>query len=256
MYDRIVCSGQSLTVTAPRSRSAPRTRPKVAKTPKCPRGTRDPGPTCRRDEILTPQSVAKTPWEKALSRLPAEDLGEIDLTAPGTETQLAILHLFVQETTITRDACEARQWRFANQDGEQILLRDRINTLVTTLAKYTAVVDFVVQPLPSVVGLAWGGFKLLLQAATADLENTALAMESLDALARVLANCGVYERLYGGDDLVTAAGMQEALVALYVLVLRYLCYLKKHLGRNTAGEDTVCVCRRDGTDWECGSERI
>lgn len=115
-------------------------------------------------------------------------------------------------------------------------MRDRVNTLVTTLTKYTVVADFVAQPLPSVAGLAWGGFKLLMHAATSDLENTALAMESVEALARVLAHCGVYERLYGGMHLPTAMGMQEALVALYVLVLRYLCYVKKHLSRNTAGE--------------------
>lgn len=70
------------------------------------------------------------------------------------------------------------------------------------------------------------------------MENTALAMESMDALARVLAHCGIYERLYVAEGLDAASGLVESLVVLYVLVLQYLCYLKKHLGRNTAGEDS------------------
>lgn len=159
----------------------------------------------------------------------------MDLTT--SPSHLALLHLFVQETTLVRDACEARQWTYSNRAGEQVLARDRVNTFLTTLTKYTAVRDLVVQPLPSVVGLAWGGVKLLLRAATADMGNTTLAMESMEALARVLAHCGVYERLYVAVDLgESGRGMEEALVVLYVRVLGCLCYLKKHLARNTAGE--------------------
>lgn len=41
-------------------------------------------------------------------------------------------------------------------------MRDSVNTLLLNLQKYTAIGDLVVQPLPSVVSLAWGGFKILL----------------------------------------------------------------------------------------------
>lgn len=170
-----------------------------------------------------------------MSRLTPDELAHIDLTLPASQTKLDILHLFVKETTRVKEDCQSRQWSYQNSSGDKIFVRDHFNKLLTNLNKYTAVGDLIVQPLPSVVSLAWGGFKLLLHAATADMENTALAMDSMDALARVLAHCGIYERLYTAEGLDAASGLEDSLVALYVLVLRYLCYLKKHLGRNTAG---------------------
>lgn len=173
-----------------------------------------------------------------MSRLTPEELAGIDLTLPASQTKLGIIHLLVQETTFVQGDCESREWSYQNSSGDEVFVRGHVNRLLTNLNKYTAVGDFVIQPLPSVVSLAWGGFKLLLHAATADMENTALAMESMHALARVLAHCAIYERLYAAEGLDAASGLQESLVVLYVLVLQYLCYLKKHLGRNTAGENS------------------
>lgn len=67
------------------------------------------------------------------------------------------------------------------------------------------------------------------------MENTAIAMESLDNLARVLAHCGIYERLYSQQALDACQSLNHSLVELYVLILEYLCYLKRHLSQNTAG---------------------
>lgn len=133
---------------------------------------------------------------------------------------------------------ESSQWAYANSFDDQIFVRDNLNSLLTNLNKYTAIADFVVQPLPSVVSLAGGGFKLLLEAATTDMENTEFAVKSMDALARVLAHCGIYERLYTGHHLNATPVLEESLVTLYLLVLQYLCYLKKQQARNTAGEDS------------------
>lgn len=59
-------------------------------------------------------------------------------------------------------------------------------------------------------------------------------MGSLDSLARVLGHCGIYEKLYTHHGLDVSESLNEALVALYVSILEYLCYLKRHLGHNTA----------------------
>lgn len=67
------------------------------------------------------------------------------------------------------------------------------------------------------------------------MENTAIALESLDSLTRVLGHCGIYERLYGQRGLDASQSLNDSLVDLYALVLEYLCYLKRHLGHGTAG---------------------
>lgn len=74
------------------------------------------------------------------------------------------------------------------------------------------------------------------------MENTAIAMESLDSLARILGHCGIYEKLYIKDgpaaaqSLDATESLRTALVELYVVVLEYLCYLTRHLARNIAGK--------------------
>lgn len=134
-----------------------------------------------------------------------------------------------------------------------MLVRDSVNTLLLNIKQYTSIADLVVQPLPSVVSLAWGGFKILLQVsselqfkthsdspgqfAITDMENTTIAFESLDSLSRILGHCGIYESLYSqpGQGLVASQSLIERLVDLYALLLEYLCYLKRHLEHNTAG---------------------
>lgn len=70
------------------------------------------------------------------------------------------------------------------------------------------------------------------------MENTAIAMDSLDALARVLGHCGMYERLYSQQALDATQSLNSSLVDLYVSILEYLCYLKRYLGHNTACNST------------------
>lgn len=78
-------------------------------------------------------------------------------------------------------------------------------------------------------------------------------MESLDSLARILGNCAIYEELYGqhapgaSPSLDAFESLSNALVELYILVLEYLCYLKRHLGHNTAGKFFLLVLIRHMT---------
>lgn len=60
-------------------------------------------------------------------------------------------------------------------------------------------------------------------------------MESLESLARVLGHCSIYEKLYGQQDLDASQSLNDSLVHLYVLVLQFVCYVRRHLGLNTAG---------------------
>lgn len=78
-------------------------------------------------------------------------------------TKLDILQGFMLEAEKKKTECEGKQWSYKNSAGEQVFVRERVNVLLVNLNKYTAIGDLVVQPLPSVVSLAWGGFKILLQ---------------------------------------------------------------------------------------------
>lgn len=109
---------------------------------------------------LTKQSrTIQTPWEQAIDRLKPEDREGLDFNF---RTERDILHGFVIETEKVKTEFENRQWKYNKSTGEKVLVRDSVNTLLLNLKKYTAIGDLVVQPLPAVVSLAWGGFKVLL----------------------------------------------------------------------------------------------
>lgn len=86
----------------------------------------------------------------------------IDLNDKG-QTKLDILRAIADETEKQKKACQDKQWKYKNRKGEEVLVRDSVNSLLLNIKQYTSIADLVVQPLPSVVSLAWGGFKILLQ---------------------------------------------------------------------------------------------
>lgn len=100
-----------------------------------------------------------------MERLKPEDREGIDFNAQG-QTKLDILRGFVSETEKQKVVCEGKQWKYTNRSGEEVLVRDSVNTLLVNLKQYTSIGDLVLQPLPSVVSLVWGGFKILLQVST------------------------------------------------------------------------------------------
>lgn len=207
----------------------------------------------------TVNSGTQTRWEQALARLSPEDKAVVDLNSTiQNPNRLTILGVFLQETEKMKVECQDRQWMYTNTRGQKVLVRNRVNTLLVNVNRYTGVPNPAPQALPSVLSLARGGVKILLQVfppfisrwkpdtnchpkvAITHMESTAIAMESLDSLARILGRCGIYEELYGQKVLDSCQSLNDALIDLYALILEYLCYLKRHLGHNTAGE-AFCV---------------
>lgn len=109
--------------------------------------------------------VPKTGLEQALARLEPKDRGEIDYhSATQDQNALEILRVFPRESEKKEKECQNKQWKYIDGRGQEVLVRDRMYTLLLNMSKYTAVADLVVQSLPSVVSLAWGDFKIHLQA--------------------------------------------------------------------------------------------
>lgn len=80
-----------------------------------------------------------------------------------SQTKLDILRAIANETEKQKTACADNQWKYKNLKREEVLVRDSVNSLLLNIKQYTAIGDLVIQPLPPVVSLAWGGFKILLQ---------------------------------------------------------------------------------------------
>lgn len=73
-----------------------------------------------------------------------------------------MLQGFIDEVQQKKTVYESKQLRYTSRSGEEVLVRDSVNSLLQNLKKYSSLGDLIIQPLPSVVSLAWGGFKVLL----------------------------------------------------------------------------------------------
>ncbi|KAL0630901.1 hypothetical protein Q9L58_010249 [Maublancomyces gigas] len=191
--------------------------------------------------------ATETLWEQAMAQLQPEDLQGINIDLKN-KTKLSILQLFIQEAEEAKKECESKQWSYVNSGGEKVLVRESVDSLLVNVKRYASLGDNIVQALPSPGSLVWGGLKLLLQLAITEMDNTRIALESLDALARILGHCSIYETLYS-QDLKTSQSLNASLVRLYVLVLKFLCYIRHRLGLNTAARGVKNLGEGVSTRW-------
>lgn len=119
-------------------------------------------------------------------------------------------------------------------------MRERLNTLLMKVNKYTHVANAVTQSPPSVLSLAGAAIRILWQVfppfaaclrtenylpsqvAITHMEYKFIAMESMDSIAQSLGNCSICEKFYGQPALVSSKSLNPALIDLYVLILEYI----------------------------------
>lgn len=58
----------------------------------------------------------------------------------------------------------------------------------------------------------------------------------LEAIANLMGRCAIYETLYLGNETASAVKFEEAVVELYVCILRYLVRAKQYYSKKTAGK--------------------
>lgn len=106
-------------------------------------------------------STAKSLWEQAVDKLTSEDRNTFNFSDPDRRNTLSEV---IQAVRVKKEQCIDKQWKFRKQNGEEVVLRNIVDSLLTRLGRYAAIGDIAIQHSPGGgVALAWAGFRFLLQ---------------------------------------------------------------------------------------------
>lgn len=98
-------------------------------------------------------------WQQAIAKIKREYPEGIDLQ---NKTELEALREFTQNVEEKKKEWEDDRWYYI-RGGEKVFLRDHMDTVLANLNRYASIGDIAIGSNPSIAGLAWSGFRFLLQ---------------------------------------------------------------------------------------------
>ena len=101
-------------------------------------------------------------WKRAVDSLSDEDKQNVDFTG---YDKLGILDDVLAAVEKGKRTCLEKRWKY-RKDGHDIIIRDKLEKVVTWVNKIKEVGDTVVQYDPGHAALPWAGVRLILQVST------------------------------------------------------------------------------------------
>jgi hypothetical protein len=99
-------------------------------------------------------------WAQAAAALDPSDKLPIDLNDPTMSNSIEdVLH----SAKAMRDKCMKKCWKYKNNKGEDVILRDVFSKIVTWVDKFKQVGDIIVQYDPVHSALPWAAVRFVLQ---------------------------------------------------------------------------------------------
>ena len=108
------------------------------------------------DNIL---SQAGTLWSKAVAALSEEERRILHTNEPPRQVVKNLLHTVEEE----KQLCLEKRWKY-RKDGQDIILRDKLEKIMMWVSKFVAVGDVAIQYEPLHAALPWAAVRFLLQA--------------------------------------------------------------------------------------------
>ncbi|KAF8865087.1 hypothetical protein BDZ45DRAFT_580955, partial [Acephala macrosclerotiorum] len=178
-------------------------------------------------------SASSQRWTKALESLSEND--KIQLSVGSNLDYLRTLNDVLNIAVEKKQLCIKKAWKFKRRDGKIVIVRDLFEKLVVWVQKFKEVGDVAVSYDPGHAALPWAAVRFLLTIAVADTQTFGAMVEGIEKVAMLLARCRALELLYlepaGSIDEI---GFEEALIGLYVAILKFECSAIRFHGTNTA----------------------
>ena len=109
-----------------------------------------------------PPNSSEDLWKKAVDSLSDEDKQDVDFTG---YNKLGILDDVLAAVEKGKRTCLEKRWKY-RKEGHDIIIRDKLEKVVTWVNKIKEVGDTVVQYDPGHAALPWAGVRLILQVST------------------------------------------------------------------------------------------
>jgi hypothetical protein len=113
-----------------------------------------------------------------------------------------------------------KRWRIKRPGGgEDIILRDVLEEVITWIRRFREVGDAAMQYDPGHVALPWAAIRFLLQAAISETDVHAAMVEDLETVAGIMARSRHIEKLFLSKHSGVNSDLSNALVAAYASIL-------------------------------------
>ena len=101
---------------------------------------------------------ASSLWQKAIATLCEEDREGLNVNEP----PLQVLNSLRDVVDQKKQMCLDKRWKY-KKNGQDIIIRDKLEKITTWVSKFVAVCDVAVQYDPAHAALPWAGIRFLLQ---------------------------------------------------------------------------------------------
>ena len=134
-----------------------------------------------------------------------------------------------------KQVCLEKRWKY-RKEGKEIIICDQLDKVVAWVENFKAVGNAVVQYDPGHAALPWAGVLLVLQIFVNDSETFGAMMEGVEQVSFLITRCTILESLYLSSSCQSSGTRQlrEAIIKLYVSILRYLAKARRYFDRGTA----------------------
>ncbi|KAH9219818.1 hypothetical protein DL95DRAFT_291269 [Leptodontidium sp. 2 PMI_412] len=177
-------------------------------------------------------------WAKALPLLSDPHRAEIDkIKASMGQQQKSFKDQIEHMVVLTKEKqveCEKETYKFTFLERE-IVLKDVAERVVSWLVKFKDFGDIAVSFDPVHAALPWAGVRLLLQVATAGMEQMGALLVCTEMITYLTNRCTIYESLYkpGAIEQPALDNLNDRLVELYAAILRLIAVANHLFPKNT-----------------------
>ncbi|KAL6794836.1 hypothetical protein GGI42DRAFT_363259 [Trichoderma sp. SZMC 28013] len=179
------------------------------------------------------QSQEKSLWEAALQKLPDS---EKSLISVENGNKLEILHQILALAEDKKEICLQRRWKFKKKGGEVVIIRDKLEKIMTWITRLKEVGSTIVQYDPVHAAVPWAGILIILQVAMNDAQTFGAMVDGVERVSSILPRCACLEEVYFQPAVplsVSRKQLQLAMVKLYTSILRYLAKARQYFSTHT-----------------------
>ncbi|RYP48438.1 hypothetical protein DL769_011203 [Monosporascus sp. CRB-8-3] len=175
-------------------------------------------------------------WLQAVSTLGSDERALIKKVRLESRHEVSLFES-LHEALNRRNAALGRHgWTFKFL-GRVVIIRDVVAKIVTWLQRFKAVGDLAMNFDPGHAAIPWAVFRFILEAITAENEQTGLLLIGMEAVARLTLRGNIYERLYLADgqgswNNEASVALKASLILLYAKLLSLMAVCIKISDRN------------------------
>ncbi|KAI4223157.1 MAG: hypothetical protein L6R36_005628 [Xanthoria steineri] len=158
-------------------------------------------------------------WQNTLDTLGDDVKGSLVIRNAPRRDILAAVQRTAEER---KQLCLYKRWKFKKPNGEEIILRDIFDKILTWLDRFKSIGDIAMQCDAAHAALPWTAVRFLLNVAVSEKRVHGLMVEGLEVVARLSVRFTIFEDIYLRRCPTPHLELETAVIQLYAEILHFL----------------------------------